>query len=338
MSSDVSPTKIFHQNEQRGDSHAGEPCLVIGGGLIGSHVAIALARQGFPVTVVSRSFSDWITATIAGGVHVRTVKMDIVEDRQRLGELVAEAEVVFFLAGDSTPALSDTDAARSISALLTPVLVTLDVMNRSETRRLVIASSGGTVYGRVSKLPTDEEQSMEPISVHGVNCAVSEEYTRFYAREHGLEPVILRFSNVYGPGGRVQGGQGVIQAWCENLARGEPAVMVGDGSVRRDFLYVADAAEAAISATYATPGAGIYNVGSGASVSLNELSEILERVSGRSMDIQRLPARAIDVPVTQLDSGRLQSATGWEPRTSLTDGLGETWRWTASKAPSTAGR
>jgi UDP-glucose 4-epimerase len=311
----------------------GERCLVIGGGLLGSRVADALAASGRPTTILSRSFNPWLAQRPAGAPAIELVEGEL-PGAPEAGPLVAEAEVVFFLAGSSTPQLADEDAAASISALLEPALATFDLMRRAGRRRLVLASSGGTIYGRPRVLPTPESAPTEPTSVHGVNALATEQYALLYARQHGLEPAIMRFSNVYGPGQYARRGLGVIAAWCEALAREEPIALMGDGTVRRDFVFADDAAAAALAACFETRGPGIYNAGSGTSISLLELIELLGEVTGRTPEIAHLPPRAVDVLVTELDCTALRVKAGWRATVTLAEGIERCWRWTLDQLPS----
>jgi UDP-glucose 4-epimerase len=303
----------------------GAPALVIGGGLVGAHTAVELARLGHPATVYSRSFSPWLVERAASTPGVSLVTGELPAG-DGLARLIDAAEVVFLVAGSSTPALSEGDTTASVLGSLIPTLSVLDAMRRTSTRRIVMASSGGTVYGKVQILPTPEIHVRQPISLHGVNAIVGEEYAMFFAREHGLQPTILRFSNVYGPGQYVRGGQGVIAAWCRALIADEPITLIGDGGVRRDFVFARDAAEAVVAA--GTAGArGTFNVGSGVATSLSEIADLLGAISGRELVVDRLPPRRVDVPVTMLDVAELTAATGWRATTPLVRGLSLTWEW-----------
>lgn len=306
---------------------AAEPCLVIGGGLIGSRVAHELAARGHPVTVLSRSANPWLQERIDDGEEIDLVS-GAIPGAPEEAELVEAAEVVFFMAGESTPQTADEAAAASIAGLLVPALEVLDLMHRVGRSRIVLASSGGTVYGRPEILPTPESAPARPISVHGVNSLVTEQYALFYARQHGLEPSIVRFSNAYGPGQHARRGLGVIAAWCEQLAAGKSLTIMGEGETRRDFLYADDAGRAALAAAFEAPRPGVYNAGSGVATSLRELLELLAQVSGREPELERRRERAIDVPVTQLDSSALRSSSGWEVGVELVEGLRRTWEWT----------
>lgn len=303
----------------------GAPCLVVGGGLVGSHVAVALASAGHPVTVYSRSFSPWLIEQLPRLRQIRVVSGQLPAN-EALARHIDAAAVVFLLAGFSTPALSEGDATTSIVGSLVPALSVLDAMRRTATRRVLIASSGGTVYGKVQILPTPEIHARQPISVHGANAVVLEEYAMFFAREHGLDPTILRFSNIYGPGQYVRGEQGVVAAWCRAIARGEPITLIGDGDVRRDFVFARDAADAALACAQSAS-RGTYNVGSGTATALHEIIELLGPICHRDFEIEHLPPRRVDVPVTMLDTRELTAATGWRASTPLLRGLSLTWEW-----------
>jgi UDP-glucose 4-epimerase len=303
-----------------------ERCLVVGGGLIGSRTANELASRGHPVKLLSRSFNPWLEQRGEDAPTIELVRGTI-PGAPEAAELIAEADLVFFMAGESTPKLADDAAANSIAGLLVPALEVLDQMLRAGKKRVVLASSGGTVYGRPETLPTPEDAPTRPISVHGVNSVATEQYALFYARQHGLEPSIVRFSNVYGPGQYARRGLGVVAAWCEALAAGDPVVIMGDGEVRRDFIYADDAARAAVAAAFDAPRPGVYNAGSGVSTSLRELLELIAEASGQDPRLDRRAAREIDVPVTQLDSSALEGHTGWTPEVGLVEGVARTWEW-----------
>jgi UDP-glucose 4-epimerase len=306
-------------------------CLVVGGGFLGSHVAVALARAGHRVTVYSRSFNPWLddfappASRAAGGVIRRVA--GVLPAGRGLVELIAAADVVFYLGGTSTPTMAHTDPGGSITSFVVPAAALFDLMRATSTRRIVLASSGGTVYGKVGRLPTPEDHPTEPISIHGHNSLTVERYAMFYARHHDFEPVILRYANPYGPGQLPRRGQGVIATWCDALARGEPILLYGDPATRRDLVYVEDAAEATVRAGFIGAGPAVYNVGSGRSWSLEELVARLQDVVGARARVERRPGRGVDVPATELDCSRLRAATGWSAPTELDDGLRATWAW-----------
>lgn len=299
-------------------------CLVVGGGFIGAHCADRLVATGHRVTVFSRSFNEWL----ARPDHPEGVELvqGIISADGSLRELIAEADLVVYVAGSSTPSASEADPGGSIERAVVPATAVLDHARATGVKRVILASSGGGVYGEVKQVPTPEDHPTEPINVHGINALTIERYAAFFARAYGLEPVILRYSNPYGPAQPIRQGQGVIAAWCNALAKGEPLVVFGDTGVRRDFVYVADAADATVRAAFeADP--GIYNVGAGSSVSLADVLTTITEVSGEVPALDERAGRPVDVRVTQLDSSRLEQQVGWRATTSLREGISAQWAW-----------
>jgi UDP-glucose 4-epimerase len=301
--------------------------LVVGGGFLGSHVAHRLAAQGQRVIVYSRSFNEWLLRSDRSSEGNIELAEGELPAGHGLTELINEADVVFYMAGSSTPALAQTDPGGSITSSVVPAAAVLDLMRETTTRRIVIASSGGTVYGAAKQLPTSEQCPTRPISLHGHNSLTVERYAMFFAEQHGFEPVIIRYSNPYGPGQLARRGQGVVAAWCEALAHHETITIYGDGRAQRDFVFIDDAAGATVLAGLQAAAPAIYNVGSGESCSLEHLLELLQGVAERRASIRRIPARAVDVPATQLDCTRIGSDLGWTPTTRLEDGIRASWDW-----------
>jgi UDP-glucose 4-epimerase len=297
--------------------------LVIGGGFLGSNLGWRLVDGGHAVTVYSRSFLGAPEPQPAGPWRdVRTVRGELPR-ADRLEELIAEADLVFYMAGVTTPAGSEADPAGMIGSSVVPATSVFDLMRRRGPGRIVIASSGGTIYGEPRYVPTDEDHPLEPASLHGHNSLTIERYAEFFARRDGLEVVVLRYSNPYGPGQRVRSGQGVVGAGADPDVAGRPITVYGALETRRDLIYIDDAVEATIlAASQAAPNA--YNVGSGASVALGELLDLFGELGGGPVEVDRQPARGVDVTVTELDSGRLEREVGWRPTTPLREGLRRT--------------
>ena len=277
--------------------------------------------------VYSRSFNEWLLREDRSGVGRIELIEGTLPDGRGLPELIDGADVLFYMAGSSTPAMALSDPGGSITRSVVPAAAVLDLMRLTPTRRVVIASSGGTVYGAPTQLPTDETQPAEPISLHGHNSLTIERYAAFFAERYGFEPIILRYSNPYGPGQLARHGQGVVAAWCDALAHNEPITVFGGAGVKRDFVFVEDAVAATTLAGLQAEGPVIYNVGSETSVSLAELLELIQRSAGREAEIREVPARDVDVPATQLDCTKIRSELGWRAQTSLSDGIRSSWDW-----------
>jgi UDP-glucose 4-epimerase len=303
-------------------------CLVIGGGLLGGATAQTLAEAGHEVVVFSRSYGASLDPVIGRkpAIPIRYVAGTIGAD-PGVTELVDAADAVFYFAGGSTPAAGEAGGSVGLSVL--PATTVLETMRATGTTRLVIASSGGTVYGDAGVFPTPEDHPTEPTTLHAYNSLTVEGYVRFFAEHYGLEPIVLRIATGYGPGQRVRRGQGVISAWINAALDERPLAVYGSRETRRDFVYSLDVGEAAARTAFdADP--GTYNVGSGQSVSLDEVIGLLGTLAGRELELIEQPARGVDLPRTELDCSRLLDAVGWAPSTPLADGLRSTWEWTAA--------
>lgn len=303
--------------------------LVVGGGLIGTETALALDGAGHRVRVLSRSMSRRLVE-LKAGTGIELIEAEVGTGLALAGAL-DDIDAVLCLAGSSTPAAAASDPDGALLGSLSPVLAVLESARDAGISRVIVASSGGTVYGSRATIPTPEDHPCEPSSLHGVNYLAVESFADFYRREIGMDVTILRFSNVYGPGAEPRRGQGVIAAWVRALALGQPIVMIGPETSQRDFVFATDAA-AAVRASLEAP-AGTYNVGGGETVSLGDLVELLREATGESFEVERRPGRGVDVAVTHLATDRIRSTMGWEPRVGIAAGLKFVWGWETRGLP-----
>lgn len=296
---------------------------------MGAHLAFYLGAADYEVTVYSRSFAAPLVPPLLGN-HSQIELVDgVVPPGRHLDELIESADVVFYLAGGSTPTAAGVDPGGSMLAHVVPAAAVLDLMRDTKTRRLVVASSGGTVYGAAGVHPTPESHPARPANVHGLHSFMVERYAEYFAAHDGFEIVVLRLANPYGPRQRARKGQGVIAAWSEALLRDEPLLIYGDPGTRRDFIFIDDVVSAfALAGLEAPP--GTYNIGSGIASELRDVVAILQEVSGRTGHVLELDGRGVDLPITQLDSSRFTAATGWIPTVGLMEGIEATWKWASA--------
>jgi UDP-glucose 4-epimerase len=208
-------------------------------------------------------------------------------------------------------------------------------MRAAGLRKLVYVSSGGTVYGIPRMDPVDEEHPLRPISSYGIVKVAIENYLHMEQHLHGLQHVVLRASNPYGPRQGHRGIQGIIGAHLWHIARGEPVEIWGDGSIVRDFIHVRDLAELCVAALRSDT-TGCFNAGSGKGTSINEIVQCISRTvqstGGAPVVPVYMPGRDFDVPRVVLDISRARAALNWEPRIDIGDGIAETWDWVRSVA------
>ena len=210
------------------------------------------------------------------------------------------------------------------------LLNVLENANRHGSRVIYI-SSGGVVYGEPEQRPSPETLPKLPLSPYGVTKLSAEQYLHYYASIHGMEYVALRYSNVYGPRQDPHGEAGVVAIFCNRLLADQPLTIFGDGEQTRDYVFVGDvvqanlkAAELSLNGRPTSLDERAFNVGTGRETSVNELARTLMQVSGRQVPIEHAAARPGEVMHSCLDVSRLR-ATGWQPDTTLADGLKQTF-------------
>jgi UDP-glucose 4-epimerase len=307
--------------------------LVTGGaGFIGSALVDRLVRAGYEVVVAddlsTGRLENLADALTSGRVHLAEVDLAGPD----LAGVVAGArpEVVFHLA-------AQIDVRRSVAEPVLDarvnVLGTIQVATaalEAGCRRLVYASSGGTVYGEPdpADLPIDESYPSRVTNPYGVSKRAAEDYLDSFAMLHGLEPVSLRLGNIYGPRQDPSGEAGVVAIFCDRLLSGEPVTVFGDGRQTRDYLFLDDAVDAFVAAGEAeTVPATRLNVGTARQTSVLELYEALRAVTGFGDEPTFAPERAGELRAIALDCSRAEQVLGWRARVDLAAGLEQTWAW-----------
>jgi UDP-glucose 4-epimerase len=307
--------------------------LVTGGaGFIGSALVDRLVQGGHEVVVAddlsTGKVENLADALTSGRVHLAQVDVSGPD----LAAVVTEArpEVVYHLA-------AQIDVRRSVAEPVfdarVNVLGTIQVARaalEAGCRRLVFASSGGTVYGEPdpSELPIDESYPPRVTNPYGVSKRAAEDYLDSFAGLHGLEPVSLRLGNIYGPRQDPHGEAGVVAIFCDRLLSDQPVTVFGDGQQTRDYLFVDDAVDAFVAAGGAEGAAGAkLNIGTGTQTSVLELYEALRTVTGFGPEPTLAPPRPGELQAIALDCARAEQVLGWRPRLDLKAGLERTWEW-----------
>jgi UDP-glucose 4-epimerase len=235
------------------------------------------------------------------------------------------AHTIYWLASTINPALAEAEPERIAADRAAFVALLQAVLTLGHQPRVVLLSSGGTVYDPAAAPPYHEGSPTVPRGAYGW-AKLDLEWLLAHA---GLAPgqaVALRVANAYGPGQPARGGQGVVAHWLRAAARGESITIIGDPASTRDYVYVDDIVDAMLAVHGAGPATPpIVNVGSGQPTSLGALARLIREVTGEPGEIEEHPARGFDVAHTWLDIGLAARALGWRPRTPLRDGLRAAW-------------
>jgi UDP-glucose 4-epimerase len=293
-----------------------------GAGFIGSHLVDALVARGDDVHVLDNLATGSRAVVNPGATFAEG---DIrVEAASLFGHV--QPEVVFHLAAQADVGTSvqrpDYDADVN-------VVGTVRVLEAARAcgAQVVFASTGGAIYGECDG-PAGEDAPRRPISPYGTAKLCAEEYLATWNRLHGSGHVALRFANVYGPRQAAALEGGVVAIFLERLAAGEGGTIFGDGEQTRDFVFVGDVVGAALAA--AGHDGGIFNVGTGIETSVNELHAACRRAAGVELSPARADARAGDVLRSVIDPSHAERELGWRAKTSLAEGLAQTWTWTTA--------
>jgi UDP-glucose 4-epimerase len=313
--------------------------LVTGGaGFIGSHVVDAFLTAGHDVCVVDDLSSGRLSNLDS---RARFYQLDIRDPA--LAE-VFEAErpdLVDHHAAQMDVRKSVADPMFDADVNVRGTLNVLECARRSGTRKIIYISTGGAVYGEPVYLPCDEAHPVNPICQYGVSKHVVEHYLYVYRELYGMDYVVLRYPNVYGPRQNPHGEAGVVAIFTGRMLANEPVTIFGTGDQERDFVHVSDCARANVLAADLMAGnaqalaqraaaAGqaeqlpIYNLGCGEGSSINLLFAELRNIIGYQHEPIYAPAKAGETQKIYLDSRRARAALGWTPSISLAQGLADT--------------
>jgi UDP-glucose 4-epimerase len=294
-----------------------------GGGFIGSHLVRRLLLEGHGVRVLD-SFATGRRENLLGLDDVELVEGDI-QSYERAHTAVRGCEVVLHQAALPSVPRSVQDPLTSNAANVIGTLNVLLAARDCEARRVVYASSS-SVYGASAALPKEEGARPEPISPYAVAKLAGEGYCRSFHEVYGMETVALRYFNVFGARqDPLSQYSAVVPRFISALLAGEPITIFGDGDQSRDFTYIDNVVDANLLAIDADGvGGGVFNVAGGGRVSVNQLLAEAERITGRSVEVQRVPSRAADVRHSWANIERARAALGYVPSVSFGEGLERT--------------
>jgi UDP-glucose 4-epimerase len=298
----------------------GKEVVVTGGaGFIGSHLCRTLIDQGAKVTAFDNLSSgkiDFIKDLMDDGL--KFVQGDI-RDTTALEKATRNSEVIFHLAAQTSVPFSMEDAKEDCEVNVVGTLNVLEAAKKADAR--VVFSSSCAVYGNPEKRPTPETYPTHPISFYGLSKFVGENYCCFYQENYGLEVVMLRIFNVYGPNGH-----GVLPDFLNKLKKTPDKLEVlGTGRQGRDFVYVSDMVKILLLAATSPAAAGqIFNVGTGTTTSVTELAKKITELLGlEGVKISFTGGLAWegDMDITQADNSKAVNTLQWRPQVNLDQGL-----------------
>ncbi|CAG1020780.1 UDP-glucose 4-epimerase [Methylococcales bacterium] len=299
-------------------------CVIGGGGFIGSHLVRELLNSGRDVLVLGRSTTR--PESLARAATYLTCDYG---DRALLRRAIADCGEVIDLAYATVPQTSFANPVFDLQSNLPPSVTLLEeARDHGGLNRVVIVSSGGTVYGQASRLPIIEEDITAPISPYGITKLTIEKYALMFHRLHDVPATIVRPANAYGLGQQPFTGQGFIATAMGRVIQGNKVTVFGEHGTIRDYVHVRDIASGILCALEKGDSGEIYNIGTGVGRSNRDVLDAIEPIvsrDGYSIEVSSESARGFDVPANVLSFGKLLYCSGWQPKVSFDEGLTEMW-------------
>jgi len=303
-----------------------EKCLVLGGcGFMGSHAAEGLIASGYQVRIFDKA-------------NVGTQNIDHIADAVDLveGDFTNEVEVaqavkgmdyIFHFIGTTVPKTSTDNPVYDIESNVVATLRLLDLAAKESVKKIVFASSGGTVYGIPQSIPIPEDHPTNPTCSYGITKLTIEKYLELYHRTRGQDYACFRIANPYGARQNPQAIQGAVAVFLGLVKEGKPITIWGSGTITRDYIYIEDLIPVLIQALQTKTRSRIFNLGSGKGTSLGELITLIRTVTNKEVTVTYSEGRPIDVPINVLDISRVQGEFGFCPKIPLREGIRRTWEW-----------
>jgi len=301
-------------------------CLILGGaGFIGSHLAEELVKHHHQVRVFDRTDAD--TANLVNILpNIEFVTGEFLNEDD-ISRALSNIDVVIHLIGTTLPKTSNDNPAYDVGTNVVGSLNLLNLARQHGVKKIIFASSGGTVYGIPETFPIPETHPTDPICSYGITKLTIEKYLHLFHHLYDLDYVVLRIANPYGERQNPRSNQGAVSVFLWKLLQEDTITIWGDGAVARDFLYINDLVSAFLTAIETDTPSRLYNIGSGVPLTLNKLLSVMQTVTERVPIVEYLPTRKLDVSINYLDISRARNELRWHPSISLEEGISRTWKW-----------
>ena len=295
--------------------------LVLGGsGFIGQHLSRALINRGCFVRCFALEKPEAVNILGDSEGKIEWVTAEF-NDTARIRNSLTDIDVVFHLISTTIPSTSNKNLKADLTDNILPTLSLLDEITRSDVKKIIFISSGGTVYGMPEVIPIPEDHKEYPVCGYGIHKLMIEKYLHLYNYLYNLDFNVVRLSNPYGAAQIADRPQGAIGNFLFHVLNNKPIEILGDGKVIRDYIYIEDAVEALFSVMLYSGNTRIFNIGSGEGHSLLDIIHIIEQISGSPVDKIFKPGRKEDLAVNILDIKKAVSELSWSPKTDLVTGI-----------------
>jgi nucleoside-diphosphate-sugar epimerase len=302
--------------------------LVTGGaGFIGSHIVDELVRRGHQVVVLD-DLSAGKESNLADVRSTIDLRVGSITDLAAVQSACNGADYVIHLAARTSVPRSVQDPIGTNSVNIDGTLNVLVAARDAKVRRIVFAASS-SAYGETPTLPKTETMPADPISPYGITKYVGELYARVFGRVYGLENACVRYFNVFGPRQDPSSQySGVLSRFMLAVIEGQQPVVFGDGEQSRDFTFIENIVDETLRACEAQGASGmVFNGGTGARITLNQVLTLLEKISGKKIQTKYDPPRTGDIRDSQADISLAQKVLGYKASVQFEEGLQRTWQW-----------
>lgn len=302
--------------------------LILGAdGFLGSSLAEALLKKSEFRVRAFDLFNNGVTR------YLDQIKDDLelysgnFLNRSDLKSALKNVDYVFHFISLTTPGSSMHEPLVEIEANIKGSIVLFEECVSAKVKKIIFSSSGGSVYGNQTKRKFNEDSQTNPISPYAISKVTIEKYLEYFRVNYDLDYLILRYANVYGPRQNVIGSQGIIPIFLNRIMHDSPITVFGDGNNVRDYIYIDDAVDLTSSIFLEKTKHNIYNVGSGEGITINRILSIMQKVTGKNLNISKHPFRSVDVKKVILDVSRIENEFNFCIKTPIVKGIEKTWLW-----------
>lgn len=286
---------------------------ILGGtGFIGKNLIDRLNRDGHHLHLLVRKPTE---------LKVHETTLGDWKDEKVLEKFLAGADVVYHLITATHPAHASQSLANDLNENVLPSMKLFEICEKAKIKKLIYLSSAGTIYGNPTIVPIPESHSLNPISPYGMSKLFIENYLHYFHQHYAMDFVAVRLTNPYGPGQDFQQGLGAITNFIEKTLKGTPLEIWGDGSTRRDYIYIDDVVDALAKFATNKTNSKVFNLGTGHGLSLKELISLLEHKMQRKIAVNYKEKRGIDVPDNTVDISLIKKELSWSPQFTIEQGL-----------------
>lgn len=289
---------------------------IIGGtGYIGENITKDLMADN-QIVIASRNIR---ASHIEYNHNVKHVMFDV--NSFESVDFVANSDALIYLACNSNPFTSNKDYSSDIQTNMLSAVRVFTEVAKMGVKKIVFSSSAGAIYENKYGFKCSEDEKKAPVSSYGIVKLALEGYLNLIRGQFGVDFNVLRIANPYGSIQDHRAGTGVIASIISSVINNESIKIWGDGTIKRDFLYISDLVAAFRSAVYLSTESKIFNIGSGTSYSINQVIQEVEKIANLKLTVKYTQGRGTDLRSVDLDIGRAQSELNWVPKISLEDGI-----------------